>query len=457
MSDASPRAERGPLGAWPWPSPAPVRAVVVFQLMDEPAGDIAVDGSRARPAERRRIGERLGRDDALAEIVGEGRAVDRAERRLDEADLRPAARAERVAVGDGAAAAGTGRRQQRDRPRAAAAAQPRRHGRTFERQHPAMLSRPRARVTISPLLERTPWSHAMVAQVTDKSLLRRRLARAHRTAMPGATFLLERVVADLAERLAAIERRFPIGDRAWRADRSARSGASCFRQGRPASFGSRQTAAALADRRSPGAVGDEEALPLGPASIDLFVSTLALQWTNDLPGALMQIRTALRPDGLFLAAMTGGRTLAELREALFAAESEMRGGASPRVIPAADVRDLGALLQRAGFALPVADRDAADRALRFSLRSLPRSAGDGRDRTRLPERDRRPAGRRLFLRAAEIYAERFSDRGRARSRDLRDHLAVGLGAAREPAEAGAARIECRSALRRCSEAKRAGA
>src|SRR6185295_469074 len=106
-----------------------------------------------------------------------------------------------------------------------------------------------------------------------------------------------------------------------------------------------------------GIVGDEEALPLAAASIDLFVSTLALQWTNDLPGALLQIRIALRPDGLFLAAMTGGQTLSELREVLAAAESETRGGASPRVIPSADLRDLGALLQRAGFALPVTDRD----------------------------------------------------------------------------------------------------
>jgi SAM-dependent methyltransferase len=157
-----------------------------------------------------------------------------------------------------------------------------------------------------------------------------------------------------------------------------------------------------------GAVGDEEALPLGVASIDLFASTLALQWANDLPGALIQIRTALRPDGLFLAAMTGGETLTELRQSLFAAESELRGGASPRVIPAADVRDLGALLQRAGFALPVVDRDKVivryDTA--FDLFRDLRAMGAS---NALTDRDRRPVGHKLFLRAAEIYAEKFSD------------------------------------------------
>jgi SAM-dependent methyltransferase len=247
----------------------------------------------------------------------------------------------------------------------------------------------------------------MVAQVTDKWLLRRRLARAHRRGEPRATFLLKLVVADLAERLAAVERRFPVavahgGQTDGLSDALLGSGKvdQVFRL--------EQTEAALRRTRSPGAVGDEEALPLGPASIDLFASTLALQWTNDLPGALLQIRTALRPDGLFLAAMTGGQTLAELREALFAAESEMRGGASPRVIPAADVRDLGGLLQRAGFALPVVDRDAVtaryDSA--FDLFQDLRAMGAS---NALPDRDRRPAGRKLFLRAAEIYAERFSD------------------------------------------------
>jgi hypothetical protein len=109
-----------------------------------------------------------------------------------------------------------------------------------------------------------------------------------------------------------------------------------------------------------------------------------------------------------LAAVTGGETLNELRQSLFAAESELRGGASPRVIPAADVRDLGALLQRADFALPVVDRDKVivryDTA--FDLFRDLRAMGAA---NALVDRDRRPAGRSLFLRAAEIYAEKFSD------------------------------------------------
>src|SRR6185436_5244994 len=102
---------------------------------------------------------------------------------------------------------------------------------------------------------------------------------------------------------------------------------------------------------------DEEALPFRDASLDLVVSALALQFVNDLPGTLIQIRRALSPDGLFLAAMIGGDSLAELREAFAQAEAEVEGGVSPRVAPFADLRDLGALLQRAGFALPVTDVD----------------------------------------------------------------------------------------------------
>ena len=108
---------------------------------------------------------------------------------------------------------------------------------------------------------------------------------------------------------------------------------------------------------TPAVVADEEALPFADASLDLVVSALSLQSVNDLPGALVQIRRALKPDGLFLAALLGGDTLTELRESFAAAETEIEGGVSPRVAPFVDVRDLGALLQRAGFALPVTDVD----------------------------------------------------------------------------------------------------
>ena len=144
------------------------------------------------------------------------------------------------------------------------------------------------------------------------------------------------------------------------------------------------------------------------ASLDLVVSALALQFVNDLPGTLIQIRRALKPDGLFLAAMIGGDSLAELREAFAQAEAEVEGGVSPRVAPFADLRDLGALLQRAGFALPVTDVDrvtvryASPLALMHDLRRM--GAGNA-----LSERRRTPLRRATLRRVLEIYAERFAD------------------------------------------------
>jgi SAM-dependent methyltransferase len=157
-----------------------------------------------------------------------------------------------------------------------------------------------------------------------------------------------------------------------------------------------------------GVAADAEALPFHDASLDLVVSALALQFVNDLPGTLIQIRRALKPDGLFLAAIIGGDTLTELRQAFAAAEAEIEDGISPHVVPFADLRDIGALLQRAGFALPVADIDrltvryASPFALMHDLRRM--GAGNA-----LIERRRRPLRRTTLVRMAEIYAEKFSD------------------------------------------------
>ena len=155
-------------------------------------------------------------------------------------------------------------------------------------------------------------------------------------------------------------------------------------------------------------MGDIERLPLAPARFDLVVSALSLQGANDLPGALVQIRQALRPDGLFLGAIVGGQTLRELRAVLVEAETETRGGASPRVAPFADVRNMGGLLQRAGFALPVADSDLVTvrYANLFALMADLRAMGAT---NALVARDRRPARRDMFLRAAELYGARFAD------------------------------------------------
>jgi SAM-dependent methyltransferase len=239
-------------------------------------------------------------------------------------------------------------------------------------------------------------------RIFDQSLLDTRRRRAIAAAAPGADFLLRLVADDLAERLQAVKRSFPLtveigSPLALVADRLMATGqiGRILRLGRPAAA-------------SPDIVGDAEALPLAAESLDLVVSALALQWANDLPGALAQIRGALKPDGLFLAALLGGDTLTELREALALAESDLTGGASPRVAPFAELRAVGALLQRAGFALPVIDQDR--RTVRYdSALHLMRDLRAMGATSVLVERSRRPLRRSVLIRAVEIYSERFAD------------------------------------------------
>jgi len=239
-------------------------------------------------------------------------------------------------------------------------------------------------------------------------IFERRLIRARRrraASLGPATFLLDRAADDLADRLAAVRRRFELA-----LDLATPGEAVRDALARLGSVGTIVTA----DATPPGrgalrhVVADEEALPFRDAAFDLVVSVLALQFANDLPGVLVQIRRALKPDGLFLAALIGGETLTELRQSFAAAESEVEGGVSPRVAPFADVRELGALLQRAGFALPVADTDRltvryeTPFALMHDLRRM--GAANA-----LIDRRRTPLRRATLLRMAEIYAERFSD------------------------------------------------
>lgn len=156
------------------------------------------------------------------------------------------------------------------------------------------------------------------------------------------------------------------------------------------------------------AVVCDDALPFATGSLDLVVSALALHWVEDLPGRLVQIRRALKGDGLFMAALPGGETLTELRQAFAQAETEIEGGASPRVIPFADVRDIGSLLQRTGYALPVIDTDRFTvryRDLSGLFRDL-RALGAANP---LNARRRVPLRRATLQRLSEIYAERFSD------------------------------------------------
>jgi SAM-dependent methyltransferase len=238
---------------------------------------------------------------------------------------------------------------------------------------------------------------------TDLSLRHKRRALAN--PVTGADFLMRRVAEDLADRLSTVERRFPDAATLFCGTADAREVIAASGK---AEMITRVEVDSAFLGGAEGRLAPAETIPLAPASLDLAVSLLSLHEANDIPGVLIQICRALRPDGLFLGAMAGGGTLAELRESLLAAESEIYGGASPRVFPFADVRDVGALLQRAGFALPVADvetvtvRYADMFALMRDLRAM------GATNT-LAARSRRPATRALFLRAAEIYAERFSD------------------------------------------------
>jgi SAM-dependent methyltransferase len=225
----------------------------------------------------------------------------------------------------------------------------------------------------------------------DRALLRARQNRARR--IEPATFLLDRIAEDMEERLHAVLRDFADVADIWTPGELLR---------KPSHDRFKSIAQIHPDPSG------QEILALQPESRDLVVSALAFQFVNDLPGVLAQIRRALRPDGLLLAAMTGGDTLTELRQSFAAAEAECEGGVSPRVVPFADLRDVGALLQRAGFALPVTDVDRIvvryDSA--FALMQDLRRMGATNI---LVERRRTPTRRATLLRMAQIYGERFAD------------------------------------------------
>jgi len=225
----------------------------------------------------------------------------------------------------------------------------------------------------------------------DLSLLQARQCRALR--LGPATFLLDRVAEDMKERLHAVLREFADVAEIW-------TPGTVLRKPSRDRFKS-ITQIGLDD-------SGQEILPFQPESLDLVVSALAFQFVNDLPGVLAQIRRALKPDGLLLAAMIGGDTLTELRQSFAAAEAECEGGVSPRVAPFADLRDVGSLLQRAGFALPVTDVDRIvvryDSA--FALMQDLRRMGATNI---LVERRRTPTRRATMLRMAQIYGERFAD------------------------------------------------
>ena len=239
-------------------------------------------------------------------------------------------------------------------------------------------------------------------QVFDTARVAKNRLDAFRKGQAGADFMLGIVAEELADRLAVVERRFDkaaelhgaTGLVAAAALATGKVGAVERVEADPA-FGA-------------GAVAPLELPGLDDASLNLVLSPLVAHLINDLPGYFIQIRRALKPDGLFLAAIPGSGTLAELRDCLLAAEVELYGGASPRVIPFADVRDIGGLLQRAGFTLPVVDQETY--TVRYD--SLFALMGDLRAMgmtNPLLGRSGKPVSRRFFLRAAELYAERYAD------------------------------------------------
>ena len=276
---------------------------------------------------------------------------------------------------------------------------------------------------------------AAAPRLFDRDLLRARLQRAQR--LGTATFLLDRAAEDMADRLNAVLRDFKsVAEVGTPGDQVAKTLSKRF---------DRYVRADLPAQES-------EPLALEALSLDLVVSALALQFVNDLPGMLAQIRRALRPDGLLMAAMIGGDTLTELRQSFAAAEAELEGGISPRVAPFADLREVGALLQRAGLALPVTDVDRIvvryDNAFAL-MHDLRRMAATNI----LVERRRMPTRRATMLRTAEIYRERFADPD-GRIRATFDIIWLSGWAPHEsqpkPLKPGSAKISLAEAVKRSS-------
>ena len=242
--------------------------------------------------------------------------------------------------------------------------------------------------------------------IFDRRHIRRNLERAGPAAQ-SVDFLVRHAAEELADRLAGIKRGFELAvDIGSHHGVMARLLSERMDGVRAVSLSGALTLAEACP--GPRAVASEEALPLKEGAIGLITSVLSLQLVNDLPGALIQIRRALKPDGLFLGALLGGDSLIELRQAFMLAEMETAGGVSPRVFPAADVRDLGGLLMRAGFALPVANSErltvtyADPLALMRELKAMGAA-------NPLAARSRKPLRRDTLARAAVLYAERFSE------------------------------------------------
>lgn len=242
--------------------------------------------------------------------------------------------------------------------------------------------------------------------IFDEALIARNREKAMQRFSPGSDFLLSITAGEFGDRLSLTERRFEEAVELFGATGLAAKAA--LATGKVDHMRRIETSPTFAGDTDTVELAAFESVPLAPESTNLILAPLSLHLTNDTPGMLIQMRRALKPDGLLLAAIPGSGTLSELREVLLAAETELYGGASPRVIPFADIRDVGALMQRAGFALPVIDEESY--TVRYDhIFALMRDLKAMGMANPLLGRSRRPVSRRFFLRAAEIYAERFAD------------------------------------------------
>jgi len=246
---------------------------------------------------------------------------------------------------------------------------------------------------------------------TEAEIFDRRAVRLHRDRaakdLSEFEFLLNEVAEMLADRLRDIRRKFPIAlDLGCHTGQVAKILAG--RGGIENLMQCDLSEAMIGQADGAKFVADEEYLPVGDGVLDLAISNLSLHWVNDLPGAFIQLRRALKPDGLLLAALLGGETLKELRQALITAESELTGGAGPRVSPFADIRDAGALLQRAGFALPVADTDVLTVSYENPLKLMRDLRGMG-EQMATHNRQKEFTRKDTLFRAAKIYQKMFGD------------------------------------------------
>ena len=444
--------------------PGELGAVGIFEPVDELARRPVLEaGDGAGAGEDRRVGHRLRRQQPLAEILLERRAETLAVGPLDEPHRAPAARAERaMRLGRGAAGE-AGRRIERvdrglrqpsgevERPPAPVVVGVLGCGESEFRIHAARLARDRAFARE----DRSSHKDARCPrrpppQIFDRALVRRRLDRAwaRAGAGSGADFLLRRAAEELADRLSLVKRRFALAaDLGTPGPHAAAAVAASGQADRVVRLA--PTLAEPRRGRFSGAVGDVERLPLADGRFDLAVSLLALQTVNDLPGALIQMRRALAPDGLLVVALLGGDTLTELRQSLTLAESEVLGGAAPRVAPFVDLRALGSLAQRAGLALPVVDLDRVP--VRYSdIVALMRDLRAFGAANALADRSRKPLRREVLGARRGGLRGGVRRPGRTAARDLRHRLAQRLGADEsqpKPLKPGSATVRLADALK----------